>query len=95
MLEIGVTQNGLKLNAAETKTHFAAWAIISSPLILSFDVRDRSLTKELWPLISNKDIIAVNQDWAGHSGRCVLFSRDDTQPVSYVCHIVRSGAPQT
>ena len=71
MLEVGVSQPGLGLNSIETRTHFAAWAITSSPLILSFDVRDRGLTQKLWPLLSNRDIIRVNQDWAGHSGRCV------------------------
>ena len=34
MLEVGRLANN-----TESRTHFASWAIISSPLILSFDLR--------------------------------------------------------
>lgn len=56
------------LTSAETRAHFGAWAVISAPLILSMDLSDVSLMDELWPLIANPDILAVNQAWAGHSG---------------------------
>lgn len=45
---------------------------MSSPLILGMDVTNASLVKSVWPIISNKAAIAVNQAWHGHPGRRVL-----------------------
>jgi len=59
----GASDPGLTL--AETRTHFAAWAIISAPLTLSHDVNNDTIMDQVWPLISNREIIAVNQAWAG------------------------------
>lgn len=56
------------LTHAETRTHFGAWAIVSSPLVLSHDVTNDKVMDAVWPLISNKEAIAINQAWAGHSG---------------------------
>ena len=66
-LQVGVDREG-KLNPAETRTHFAAWAIVSSPLFLNHDVRDEQVNDRVWDLITNREILEVNQDWAGHSG---------------------------
>jgi len=73
MLEVGCQHGpGGKgdpgLSEAETRTHFAAWAIVSSPLVISHDVNNKTIQDKIWPVISNKEIIAVNQAWAGHSG---------------------------
>ena len=38
-----------------------AWAINSSPLVLSFDLRNSSMLDVVWPFISNLEVIAVNQ----------------------------------
>ena len=44
----------------EYKTHFALWAIMNSPLIIGCDIRKMSpCAKEI---LTNKDIIAINQD---------------------------------
>jgi alpha-galactosidase len=56
----------------QSRTHFGAWCIVSSPLILSFDLADDTVTDAIWPIISNREAIAVNQAWAGHPGRLVL-----------------------
>jgi hypothetical protein len=73
MLEVGCAkgpngQQDVGLTLAETRTHFAAWAIMSSPLFLSHDVTNETVMEEVWPIISNTDIIAINQAWAGFSG---------------------------
>ena len=64
MLEVGRLKN-----ATESRTHFAAWAVSSAPLILSFDLRVDSVMNEMWPIISNRDVLAVNQNtvtgWPG------------------------------
>lgn len=56
------------LTPVELRTHFGAWAIISSPLVLSHDVNDDAVMDELWPLISNTEVIGVSQSYAGFSG---------------------------
>ncbi len=68
MLEVGVSTHVGRLSPAEARTHFGAWAIVSSPLVLSHNVTDRRATDELWELIANREAIAINQAWAGHSG---------------------------
>lgn len=56
------------LSPSETRAHFGAWAIVSSPLTLSMDVNNDTIMDQAWPLISNPEAIAINQAWAGHSG---------------------------
>lgn len=74
MLEVG-TAGGVHgsatdpgLDDAETRTHFAAWAIVSSPLTLSHDVWNDTIVDRIWPVIANRDAIRVNQAYVGHSG---------------------------
>ena len=62
MLEVG---NG-GLTAHEEKTHFALWAILNSPLLLGNDLRNMS--KETLDILTNKEIISVNQDPLGIQG---------------------------
>jgi alpha-galactosidase len=59
MLEVG--NGGMKNN--EYIAHFSLWAISKAPLLLGCDVRN--LTKETFNIISNKEVIAVNQDSLG------------------------------
>jgi len=73
MLEVGCQHGpggagdpGLSL--AESRSHFGAWVIVSSPLTLSHDVNNDTLTDRLWPIIANKEVIAVSQTYAGFSG---------------------------
>eukprot|EP00933_Yihiella_yeosuensis_P005239 TRINITY_DN109718_c0_g1_i1.p1 TRINITY_DN109718_c0_g1~~TRINITY_DN109718_c0_g1_i1.p1 ORF type:complete len:443 (+),score=87.47 TRINITY_DN109718_c0_g1_i1:73-1401(+) len=69
MLEVGCKPGSEPgLNEAETRSHFGAWCIVSAPLTLSMDVRNDTVMDRVWPLISNKEAIAINQAWAGHSG---------------------------
>jgi len=56
------------LTIEETRTHFGAWSIVSSPLTLSHDVNNDTVMDQIWPIIANPEAIAVNQAWAGHSG---------------------------
>lgn len=61
MMEVG---NGM--NVSEDRSHFALWALLSSPLMLGNDVRKTS--KETLEILTNKEIIAVNQDALGIQG---------------------------
>lgn len=58
MLEIG---RGLSAN--EDKAHFCIWCILASPLMLGNDLSDISVST--MDIISNKEIIALNQDISG------------------------------
>jgi len=78
MLEVGVARGkGLELNLAETRTHFGAWVIVSSPLTLSHDVNDGNVTEMIWPIISNREVLAVSQTYAGFSGGPFKSSTDE------------------
>lgn len=61
MMEVG---NGF--TAAEDRVHFTMWCILSSPLVLGNDVR--SMNKETRDLLTNKEVIAINQDSLGVQG---------------------------
>jgi hypothetical protein len=56
------------LSMEETRTHFGAWAIVSSPLTLSHDVNNDTIMDQIWDVISNKEAIEVSQTYAGFSG---------------------------
>jgi alpha-galactosidase len=64
MLEVGNLAS-----AAEDRAHFGAWAVTSSPLILGHNITDQATNERVWPIVSNKRAIAINQAWAGHPGR--------------------------
>ena len=68
MLEVG---NG-SLTFEENKAHFSLWCILAAPLMLGNDVRN--LTPEVHQILTNKEVIAVDQDPLGRQGRKV---RDD------------------
>ena len=57
MLQIG---NGMSYE--EDKTHFAMWCMMSTPLMLGMDLN--SISDETLSIISNKELIAINQDVA-------------------------------
>jgi len=59
MLEVG---NGA-LSFEESQAHFALWALLKSPLILGNDIRN--MDNDTLNIISNTEIIAINQDPLG------------------------------
>ena len=63
MLEVGRLAN-----STEDRSHFGAWAVSSSPLILGFDLADAAKMDRAWPIISNTEVLEVNQAWAGSPG---------------------------
>ena len=63
MLEIG---NG-GMTRDEYITHFSMWAMMAAPLMAGNDIRDMDeLTREI---LTNQDVIAVDQDRKGEQGR--------------------------
>ena len=61
MLEVG---NGL--TDAENRAHFTMWCMMASPLILGNDITN--MPKEVYDVITNRDVIAINQDPLGVQG---------------------------
>lgn len=59
---------------AESRTHFGAWCVVSSPLILGLDITDAATIDAVWDIITNTEAIAVNQEWAGQPGKLVVDS---------------------
>lgn len=68
MLEVGVTPGvhagEAGLSFIESRSHFAAWTIVSSPLIIGMDVRNTERVLDVWEILSNQEMIDINQAWA-------------------------------
>ena len=52
----------------ENRVHFGGWCIVSSPLILAYNLSEPARRELVWDIITNKEAIYVNQQWAGHPG---------------------------
>ena len=64
---VGESWYGPGFNGAEQASQVSLWAVLASPLIVSFDVR--SMTAECKALVTNPRVIAVHQDKAGKPGK--------------------------
>lgn len=72
MMEVG---NGM--TDAEDRSHFAMWSMLASPLIMGNDLRIAS--KETIKTLSNKEVIAINQDKLGIQG--FRFSNENNMEI--------------
>jgi alpha-galactosidase len=70
MLEVG--NDGLTIT--ESRAHFSLWALLASPLMAGNDLR--SMQPEIVDILTNKEVIAVNQDVMGRQGRKVKDDGD-------------------
>jgi alpha-galactosidase len=70
MLEVG---NG-GMTIPEYQAHFSLWALLDAPLIAGNDVR--SMKPEIKDILTNSEVIAVNQDKLGREGRRVAKNGD-------------------
>lgn len=62
MLEVG---NG-GMSADEYRTHMSLWAILAAPLLAGNDLT--TMTPETVAMLTNRDVIAIDQDAAGKQG---------------------------
>ena len=62
MLEVG---NGGMTNI-EYRSHFSLWALLAAPLIAGNDLRH--MNPEIRDILTNKEVIAVDQDPLGRQG---------------------------
>jgi len=70
MLEVG---NGGMTND-EYQAHFGFWALLRSPLLLGWNFN--KISKEHLAIVSNADIIAINQEVGGKQGRRAVKDGD-------------------
>ncbi|ADJ49531.1 alpha-galactosidase [Amycolatopsis mediterranei S699] len=61
MLEVG---NGL--SDTEARAHFSLWALLNAPLLAGNDLRTMSAATR--SILTNTEVIGVNQDWGGRQG---------------------------
>src|SRR5215469_7269147 len=70
MLEVG---NG-GMSPTEYRSHFSLWAILAAPLIAGNDLRN--MRPEIHDILTNKEVIAVDQDPLGREGERVAKNGD-------------------
>ena len=58
--DMDMLQVGRGMTYDEDKTHFSMWCMMNSPLLAGNDLRD--MTRETIEILTNKEIIALNQD---------------------------------
>ncbi len=80
MLEVG---NGMK--ESEDRTHFSIWCMMAAPLIAGNDIR--KMSKETNSILTNKNIIAIDQDELGVQG----FRYSDKDSLQIWCKPLRNG----
>ena len=73
MLEVG---NG-QMTFTEYVAHFSLWALLNAPLIAGNDLRTMSDTTRA--ILTNRAVIAVDQDWGGQQG--ALLRTDGTTQI--------------
>jgi len=95
MLEVG---NG-KLTASENRAHFSLWCMLNAPLILGNDLRQ--IPAETLEVITNKEVIALNQDLLCKQAEKVIddgdieiFSKPLANGDLGVCVLNRGGGPE-
>src|SRR5437762_10566527 len=96
MLEIG---NG-GMNDDEYRTQMSLWSILAAPLLAGNDLR--GMSPVILEILTNREVIAVNQDKAGKQGRRVAQSGEQevwARPLADGGHAIgmfnQSAAPAT
>ena len=73
MLEVG---NG-GMTTTEYRAHFSMWALLAAPLMAGNDLH--SMSSDIHDILTNKEVIAVDQDPMGKQGHRVKRSSDGAE----------------
>lgn len=76
MLVIGM--NGI--TNTMSKTHMTLWCMLNSPLMLGLDLRRIKKGDELWRIIANRELVALNQDALGIQSKRIYSSINNSNP---------------
>jgi alpha-galactosidase len=68
---------GKGLTANEDQSHFTLWALLAAPLLAGNDLR--SMSGATRAVLTNADVIAVDQDRLGYQGRLVATPATNLQ----------------
>ena len=78
--DMDMMQVGRGMNEDEEKSHFGLWCIMSSPLLVGCDLR--TIPQSTLSIITNPEVIAVNQDTLGlqaqvvkRTGKCFVVAK--------------------
>ena len=64
------------VSTLQSKTHMTMWCVMNSPIMLGFDLRRVTKGDDLWKIISNKDLIDLNQDPLGIQAKRIYYKID-------------------
>jgi alpha-galactosidase len=81
MLEVG---NG-SLTLTESRSHFSLWALLAAPLISGNDLR--KMSKDVLDILTNKEVIAIDQDSLGIEG----FKQSKIDSLEIWCKPLKNG----
>jgi len=76
VLEVG----NIGMTTTEYITHFSLWAITKAPLIIGCDVTNMSA--DTLAILTNSEVIAVNQDPLGVQGKKIVSTMSQTTNTS-------------
>ena len=76
MLMIGMTG----LDEVMCQTHMAMWCMMNSPLMLGLDLRRVEYGDHIWSIISNKELISLNQDTLGVQAKRLFTTLETDSP---------------
>ncbi|MBO4863655.1 MAG: glycoside hydrolase family 27 protein [Eubacterium sp.] len=80
MLMIGM--NGL--SETMCKTHMTMWCMLNSPLMLGMDLRNVEKGDWVYSVISNSDVIALNQDALGVQAKRIYTTKAVSPDTTYI-----------
>ena len=83
MQEIGNFHGPEPLRTDEEMAHWGLWSITSAPLILGSDLSNSSMMDRIWPTITNKEALAINDAWVGHPGTLIRSYFSTSSNVTY------------
>ena len=78
MLEVG---NG-GMNVEEEKIHFGLWCLSKAPLLIGCDIT--KMSKETFEILTNPEVIAINQDKLGIQGHKIKTQQPTPEGGSYL-----------
>jgi alpha-galactosidase len=80
MLVIGM--NGM--TDTMNKTHMTMWCMLNSPLMLGMDLRRVEKNDDIYKVITNEDLIALNQDTLGVQAKRIFTSKGVKPDTTYL-----------
>ncbi len=91
---------GNRLSINESRAHFSLWCMLAAPLIAGNDLR--KMSKEILEILTNKEMIAVDQDTLGVQcfkwfdyGDFEVFAKPLSNGELAVCFLNRGDSPKS